>query len=150
MLRTLITACTVGCALLAGAAVADTDPDNAIKYRKAVLQPLGANLTGIAMNAKGEVAFPDAVPAHAQMVAAAAPLLLPAFEQNTAGEGSAQTKAKDAIWDDWDSFAELANDLEVAAAELASVADAGDMAAVGRQLGAVGGTCKACHDKFRE
>lgn len=150
MLRAIVTACALGCAVAAGAAVAETDPDNAVKYRQAVLQTMGANLTGIAMNVRGEVAFPDAVAVHAALVAEASPLLLPSFEQNTAGQGSAQTKAKDAIWDNWEEFAQMARDTEAAALELASIAESGDRSAIGRQLGAVGATCKACHDKYRD
>jgi cytochrome c556 len=150
MLRTTTVALVLGAGLVAGTAMAQADPDNAIKYRQQIYQTLGANITGIVMNLKGEVSFPDNVPAHAQALAAAAPLALGAMEQNTAGEGSAQTQAKAEIWDEWDDFVGLHEDMEAAAVALAEVAGSGDMRAVGQQVQALGATCKACHDKYRD
>jgi len=147
---TLFCACVVGC-LGAGAALAQSaDPDNAIKYRQTVFSTLGANLTAVAMNVKGEVSFPSNVAVHAQTVAATAPLIVPAMEQNTAGEGSAETDALDKIWDNWDDFVGKQQAMEEAAIRLAEVADGGDRRAVGQQLREVGNTCKSCHDEYRD
>ena len=150
MLRMTTIALVLGAGLLAGTAMAQADPDNAIKYRQQIYKTLGANITGIVMNLKGEVALPDNVPAHAQALAAAAPLALGAMAQNTAGEGSAQTQAKAGIWDDWDDFESLHGAMEEAALELAAVAESGDMRAIGQQVQMLGGTCKDCHDKYRD
>ncbi len=150
MLRTLVVSCALGCAAMAGSAWAEAEPDNAIKYRQQVYATLGANLTAIVMNLKGEVAFPDAVPAHASVLADAAPLALAAMTQDTAGQGSARTQAKTEIWANWDEFTSLHEDMVAATVQLASAAETGDMAAVGQQVQVVGGTCKACHDKYRD
>lgn len=149
MPRTLVTACALGC-LAAGAAFAQAAPDDAIKYRQTIFETLGANLTGVVMNLKGEVAFPDAVAVHARTVAATAPLVIPAMEQNTAGEGSAATEALDKIWDNWDDFTSKAEDMQTAAVRLAELAEGGDMQALGAQVQELGGTCKACHDEYRD
>jgi cytochrome c556 len=150
MLRTTAIVCVVGACLAGGVAFAQAEPDNAIKYRQTIYQTLGANLTAVVMNLKGEVDFPDAVAVHAQTVAAAAPLVLPAMEQNTAGEGSADTEALAKIWDNWDDFASKAEDMEAAAMQLAEIAQGGDMQAIGAQVQEVAGTCKSCHDEYRD
>ncbi len=150
MLRTTMTALVLGAGLVSGTALGQADPDNAIKYRQQIYKTLGANITGVVMNLKGEVEFPDAVAVHAQTLADTAPLALPAMMQNTAGQGSAQTQAKAELWDDWADFESLHDDMESAAMELAAAASAGDMAAVGQATQALGGACKACHDKYRD
>jgi len=149
MLRTTVLACALAGGV-AGAAFAQAAPDDAVKYRQTIFETLGANITGVVMNLKGEVSFPDSVPIHARTLADTAPLVLPAMEQNTAGEGSAETEALDKIWDNWDDFAAKADDMQVAATRLAELAEGGDMQAIGAQVQELGGTCKACHDEYRD
>jgi cytochrome c556 len=150
MSRTTALAGALAICLAAGAAFAQAEPDDAVKYRQTIFETLGANLTAVVMNLKGEVAFPDAVAVHARTVADAAPLMLPAMEQNTAGEGSAETEALDKIWDNWDDFTSKAEDMEAAALRLAELAQGDDMQAIGAQVQEVGGTCKSCHDEYRD
>lgn len=149
MFRTFVFAGALGVALAAGAASA-ADPDKAIEYRQKIFETLGANLGAVVMNLKGEVEFPEAVAAHAQIVADTAPLMLPAMEQNTAGQGSRDTEALDKIWDEWDDFAEKSQAFETAAMELGEVAGGGDMKAVGAQVQELAETCKSCHDAYRD
>lgn len=141
--------CLAGC-LAGGVALAQAEPDNAIKYRQTVFETLGANLTAVVMNLRGEVAFPEAVAVHARTVADTAPLVLPAMEQNTAGEGSADTEALDEIWAEWDDFVAKSEAFEAAATELGQVAEGGDMQAIGAQVQKVAETCKSCHDAYRD
>ncbi|MFW5680465.1 MAG: c-type cytochrome, partial [Pseudomonadota bacterium] len=153
-MQRLIKTCGLCTVLLVGAAVAapawaQAAPDKAIEYRQQVYKTLGANLTAIALNLRQEVSFAENIPAHADALAAVIPLVAGATEQNTAGQGSAQTEAKPEIWDEWDEFVELAEDSEAAVMELANVADSGDMQAIGAQLQATAASCKACHDRFR-
>jgi cytochrome c556 len=150
MLRTTAIAGALGACLAAGVAFAQADPDNAIKYRQTIYETLGANLTAVVMNLKGEVAFPDAVAVHARTVADTAPLVLPAMEQDTAGQGSAETEALDKIWDNWDDFTSKAEDMQAAATRLAELAQGDDMQAIGAQVQELGGTCKSCHDEYRD
>jgi cytochrome c556 len=150
MLRTTALACALGVCVAGGVAFAQAAPDDAIKYRQAIYETLGANLTAVVMNLKGEVEFPDAIAVHARTVAATAPLVLPAMEQNTAGAGSASTEALAEIWDNWDDFAGKAEAMETAAGRLAKLAEGGDMQAIGAQVQEVAETCKSCHDEYRD
>jgi len=149
MYRSFVLAGALGLGLAASAASA-ADPDKAIEYRQKIFETLGANLSAVAMNLKGEVAFADAVPVLARTVADTAPLMLPAMEQNTAGEGSRETDALDKIWDNWDDFASKAQAFEEAAMGLEEVAGSGDMQAIGGQVQKVAETCKSWHDEYRD
>ena len=55
------------------------------------------------------------------------------------------------IWDKWSEFEAAAKKFEAESAKLAEVAQGGDMAAIGQQLGALGKKgCGDCHETFRE
>lgn len=56
------------------------------------------------------------------------------------------SRAKAEIWSDPEGFAAAFTDMENAASALIGAADA---AAVGAGMGALGGSCKACHEKYR-
>ncbi|QMW23002.1 c-type cytochrome [Sandaracinobacteroides saxicola] len=68
-----------------------------------------------------------------------------------AGSGTgAKTEAKADIWSKPGDFAKAAANFAAAANALNTAAAGTDIAAVGAALRATGGTCKACHDQFRE
>ena len=134
---------------VAGPALADADPNDAIKYRKEIMKIVGGHTGGFFAILQGKVPHQDALAYHAQALADVSTRALAAFEQNTAGQGSEQTTAKDNVWSEWDDFAAKMKDLETASAALAEAAASGDMAAIGPAAGPLGGACKACHDDFR-
>ena len=63
-----------------------------------------------------------------------------------AGSGGGESKAKPEIWTDAAGFEKGMKDAHAAAVALQSVKDE---AAFGPALGAVGASCKSCHDKYR-
>lgn len=147
----VVNASAVAAAVLVGGNVmAETEPDAAIEYRKALMATVGGNTKASALIVKGEVEHKDALAAHARGIAAAASLAPAAFKQNTHGKGSEKTTSNENVWKDWDKFAAGLKTLEVEATKLADLAASGDMAAAGKQLGVVGKTCKACHDANRD
>jgi cytochrome c556 len=60
------------------------------------------------------------------------------------------TKAREGIWTNKSDFDGKANDLVKAAADLEAAAKTGDKAATLKAAGAVGKSCGACHDQFRD
>jgi cytochrome c556 len=60
------------------------------------------------------------------------------------------TKAREGIWTNKSDFDGKANDLVKAAADLEAAAKSGDKAATLKAAGAVGKSCGACHDQFRD
>ena len=63
--------------------------------------------------------------------------------------GSEGGDALPEIWTDMDEFQKYAKQVADTTAELATAAEAGDKAAMGKAFRAVGKSCKGCHDKFR-
>jgi cytochrome c556 len=139
-----------GCVMLAGGVMAETSPDAAIQYRKAIMSTIGGNMKASVLIIKGEVDHKDALAAHARGIAAAATLAPEAFKQDTFDKGSEKTTANANIWKDWDKFSARLKTLESEATKLADLAASGDMAAAGAQLGALGKACKGCHDANRD
>jgi cytochrome c556 len=66
-----------------------------------------------------------------------------------AGSDKGETKAKAAIWSNEADFGIKAQAFEAESAKLIQAVASGDKAAVQKQFGTVGGTCKGCHDTYR-
>ena len=60
-----------------------------------------------------------------------------------------KTGAKPEIWQTPDDFASKLHNFQVAAKVFNAAAAAGDVAAIKARFADLGGTCKACHDKYR-
>ena len=136
----------LGFTTLSGASAAD-EPANLIKFRVNVMKAVGAHITNIAAVVKGEVSRTD----HLARDAAAIVELtrdVPSLFPEGSGEGD--TRALPEIWTDWAKFEETAKDVNARAAELAAIAEGGDIAAIGGALGALGKACGSCHKPFRE
>ena len=75
--------------------------------------------------------------------AAAIPELFP--------DGSVHPKseARQAIWNDWAAFTDIADDLAAAAAAMQGAVDDGDHTALRDAFAEAGDTCKRCHETFR-
>ena len=74
--------------------------------------------------------------------------LFPAGTSSTDLPG--QTEAKAAIWTNMADFGAKGKAMNDAGAEVIAAANAGDATAFGAALQKLGGTCKACHDDYRE
>jgi cytochrome c556 len=114
----------------------------------------GFEALGKAMKTMGEQlrsGAPDAavLKRNAAVVTATAPKVKTWFP---AGSGTGKTDALPAIWTDNATFLKLAANFETEAKKFGAIANAPtlDVAAFGGQMRAVGGTCKACHDKFKK
>lgn len=136
-------------ALFAVPASAESDPNEVIKFRKAVMEVVGGHTVALFAILQQKVPHQDALIYHAEGLAAAAKHTKPAFEQNTAGKGTEESTAKDSVWDG-PEFVERLGGLETASANLAAALKSGDGAAIGPAAEELGGACKGCHDKFRD
>lgn len=81
-----------------------------------------------------------------QQHAARIPELFP--ETKDSREGHA-TEAKPVIWDQWENFESLSNDLQRESAKLSDIAAEGDEKAIRTQYAAVAKTCRGCHKDYR-
>ncbi len=88
----------------------------------------------------------DTVITHATTIADWARVMPDYFPENS---DSGDTKARANIWMDFDGFKSRASANEQAALALISTAKTGDVSAAIGALKALGGTCKSCHNNFR-
>ena len=150
-IKTLMVAALGGLLMLASTAAYAQDMGKLIDYRRNVMKAIGAATSDIVMNLKGQVPFgAEHVAAEAEAIHALSkvvPSLFPAGSGPDAGD----TNALPAIWEHMDQVKTLAGKLESESAKLAEVAKAGDMKAIGEQMGVLGKeACGACHHDFRK
>ena len=88
----------------------------------------------------------DAIRANAKLIGTLAPQVPSWFP---AGSGTG-TEALPAIWEKPAEFSKAAADFAAASHALQAAATAGEVARITAAATDVGGTCKACHSKFRE
>lgn len=67
-----------------------------------------------------------------------------------AGATTPQSKALPTVWSDRQGFEAAAANMAMAAAKLNELARAGDATGFQAQYAVLGGTCAACHDKYRQ
>ena len=149
MKKTLATLVLVS---FAGAAMAQQalKPEEMIKYRKSAYSFMSWNMGKIKANLDGGF-NKEQTEAAANAVAAVAnsglgALFGPGTDKEVGGE---KTRVKPEFFQQQDKVRELEMNFNKEANELAKVAATGDKAAIQAQFGKTGGTCKACHDNFR-
>jgi cytochrome c556 len=90
------------------------------------------------------------IQAKAKIVTSSANALPTWFPRGSGKAVRPKSESKDIIWTEAADFAAKASAMQVQASKLNQVAMAGDIAALKAQVRSVGGTCKSCHDKYRE
>lgn len=128
---------------LAGAAT----PEDAIKYRQAVMTTLAGNVSAINLIFTGKVEHQDALLGHAEALAAAAGRLGSLFP---AGSGTGKTDALPLIWEEPERFQKAIETGRTATAALRDAVRSGDRAATARALKPVFDACKGCHDRYQK
>lgn len=123
-------------------------PDDAIKYRKSALFVMQQNFGRLGAMAAGRMPFDAKVAADS----AAAAEFVSHLPWAAFGEGTdkGDTRAKPEIWKEQAKFKELADKMQAEMSKLAVAAKAGNMDGIKAGVGAVGGSCKACHDVYRK
>jgi cytochrome c556 len=117
------------------------DPD--VKARQDLMAASGAALKTLGGMASAKIAF-DATAAEAakQVLIANAAGTLVTFKNQASDPAS---RASATIWTAWDDFSVKAGDMGKAAEAL----DTTSAESVAAGLGAIGGTCKACHTAYK-
>ncbi|MFY9514459.1 MAG: cytochrome c [Rubrivivax sp.] len=147
--RLLLAAATVaGLVTALPAAAQFQKPEDAIKYRQSALTLIANHFGRIGAMAQGRVPFDAKVAAdNAALVADLAKLPWTAFGDGT--DKGLPNRAKPEIWKESAKF-KAANEKMVAeVGKLEAAAKGGNLDAIKAAVGAVGGSCKACHDDFR-
>lgn len=132
-------------------AVLAADPiKDTVEARQGFYKLLGANMGVLAGMAKGEVDYTaeGAQTAADNIVTLTTYNLGHLYMPGTSSEDYAETRALPAIWEDFPGVQKKGAAFVEAATAMQAVAGQGkgEMAAA---LGALGGTCKGCHDDYR-
>ena len=123
------------------------NPEAVIKYRQNVMKSQGGHLGAIFAVLKNQLSFQGHIADHAQGIHLTSQMIVGMFPE---GSGSGKTQAKPEIWENWSKFKMAAEALQKESAALVTVAQSGDMQAIGKQAQALVKTCSGCHKHFRK
>ena len=147
------TAFTVG--MVAGcfaAAALAHGPVGSIQHtRHEGFEAMGDAMKGMSTQLRSGTPVPAEIQKHSAVIAKQAQLIKTWFPKGSGPESGVKTDAKAEIWTDTATFLLLAGNLEGESKKLVVAANGPnfDAATFTAQLRATGGSCKACHDKFK-
>jgi len=149
MKKSILVAMAIAAAAAALPAAAQfAKPEDAIKYRKAAFTLMGAHFGRVAAMANGRVPFDARVAAeNAELALIVSKLPYAGFVDGT---DKGDTRAKPEIWAEQDKFKAAASKMQDEMVKLNAAAKTGNLDAIKSAAGAVGQSCKACHDNYRK
>jgi len=123
-------------------------PEDAVKYRKAAYTVMATHFGRIGAMVAGRAPFDAAAAAaNAETVATMSKLPFAGFVEGTGGTEKGSPKAN--VWTERAKFDDEARKMQEEVAKLAVAAKSGNADQVKAAFGAAAGTCKSCHDHFR-
>lgn len=123
-------------------------PTDAVKYRESAFKLMATHFGRINAMAQGKVPFDaKAAQANAEVLSVLAKLPWEAFP---AGSNVGNTEAKPEVWSQPDKFKAGAQQLMDNVAKLDAAAKAGSLDQLKAAAGAVGKSCKSCHEAFKK
>lgn len=149
-MKKVLLALTMACSLCAALpAVAQFQkPEDAIKYRQSAMTVLASHFGRVAAMAQGKVPFDaKAVADNAEIAFTMSKLPWNAFGAGT--DMGLSTRSKPEIWKNAAKFKEAADKLVAEMGKLDAAAKTGKLDQIKPAVGAVGQSCKGCHDDFR-
>ena len=145
----LITTVTLCAAISAStlAFAADKAQEDAAEYRHSTFTMVGHHFGTLGAMVKGKVDFDaEKFTKNAEAVAALSQLATTGFEvEGAVGKSRAEASA----WENKEDFAEKMTAFQTASAALVEAAKTGDEGKSKAAFGAVGKTCKGCHQEYR-
>ncbi len=124
-------------------------PEDAVSYRKAVMQVIGRHFGQMAAVVKDQQPYDkDAFELNSKVVAMMA--RLPWEASLVPGSYAGDTTLKEKALKDRDGFLAAARKFEDASQELQTAAASGDRGAIKSKFGATAKTCSACHKAYRK
>ncbi|MCK5745929.1 MAG: cytochrome c [Oricola sp.] len=121
-----------------------------VHMRHETMEEIGDNFKSISDQLKSGSPDLDAIQQSASFVAEKATQVGDWFPAETSPALGVDTDSLAAIWEQPEEFADAVARFETASADLDAAAQTGDVAAIGEAFKATGGSCKNCHETFRE
>lgn len=133
---------------LPAVAVAQSDPEDIIKYRQNVMKVNGANMAAMAAILQGKVPeFKDRLGDHARGVQAGTKNIPALFPKDS---DFGDTEALESVWKNPAEFKKRSDDTSKKADALAKAVAGGDTKAIQARFRELSDSCKACHKDFRK
>ena len=149
-MKTLLVTLTAALAALASqpAAAQFQKPEDAIKYRQSAYTVMSTHFGRIAAMAQGKVPFDAKAAAdNAVIVVEMSRLPFTAFAEGS--DKGLPNRARPEIWKEAAKFKAAGEKMQAEVVKLDAAAKGGNLDAIKAAVGAVGSSCKACHDDFR-
>ncbi len=131
------------------AEVASSDEPEVIDQRQANFEAISDAFKVIRTELEGDAPDFATIEAQATDINTRAQQVGDYFPMGTSVDDGFDTEALPTIWETPAEFEAAAQNFIEASATMVTLAGEGDAAAIGAQVGELGGTCKACHDQFR-
>lgn len=123
-------------------------PEDAIKYRQSAMALQGNHMARLFAMANGQVPFDAKVAAdQIEIISVLNRLQFAAF---IPGSDQGNTRAKPEIWSEKDKFAAAVAKSQADVAKLVAAGKTGSLDQIKTAAGAVGQSCKACHDAYQK
>ncbi len=126
---------------------AESNPEEVVKYRQAVMKSLAAHMAASAAIVQGKVSYKDQLADHAKALEAMNRDIASLFPKGTE---SANSKALSEVWSNDPEFQKHAKDVQQKSSALAKTVAAGDTQNYGARLKDLQESCKSCHKDFRK
>jgi len=117
-----------------------------IDYRESVMESIGGHMSALVAIVKGNVPYTSDAALHARAIEPLAKISGHIFPPESQ---TGKTEALPAIWEKPEKFKDAMTAFQTAAADLAKVADS-DPKSMAPAVGALGKSCKGCHDDFKK
>jgi len=123
-------------------------PEDAVKYRKAAFQVMATHFGRLGAMANGRAPYDAAAAAaNADIVVTMSKLPFAGFVEGTSGTEKGAPKAN--VWSERAKFDAGAKKMQDEVVKLQAAAKSGNADQLKAAFGPAAGTCKACHDDFR-
>jgi cytochrome c556 len=146
---TLASTVALSSVAVAKEATSEKQAKASIQFRKAILQLVRSNMGPLGGMAKGQIPYDAEVMATNGLRIEQLSYMMEDYFATDTRKFDLKTDASDDIWKNSDDFNALALDMADAAKNLQQVAESGEESDFRKAIGAVGATCKACHDKYK-
>lgn len=137
-------------ALMGTASAQAIKVEDAIKWRQSAYQVLSWNMNRLKANVEGQFNKDEVVKAGNTIAAIANSGMGSLYVPGSDKSDKIKTNVRPEMFTNHEAVGKVAMAFAKEANEMAKVAATGDAAAVKAQMGKLGGTCKACHDDFKQ
>lgn len=144
---------TAGVALtlpVVGAELTEKQAKSAVEYRQSLFELVKSNIGPLGAMAKGKAPIDEAVIAKNALRLEQLGLMISDYFVADTRNNKVSNKSSDAIWENQADFNNKAANLVKASKALQVIVANKDTANYRKGIGAVGATCKACHDDYKK